>query len=190
MKSMNLLPTRFRYDYSRVLVVKLLILVVMMNVAFLIYAGGLEWYNVRQLKEKLNVQKTYLNKIKQLNAQFQPIEVEYDHLKKVHTALLEKEMVYGTHFKSNYSPLVSTLIYLQTISKGIRIQQTTYNEGLFVINGEARNSDFFYRYYRLLESNENLLDLTFYHFQSNKKDDDPVFEFKLKFSVRRLNEVY
>jgi Tfp pilus assembly protein PilN len=190
MKSMNLLPTRFKYDYSRVLVVKFLVLIVVMNVGFLVYAGALEWYNVRQLKQKLETQKIYLNQIKQLNAQLLPIEAEYDRLKKVHTALLEKETVFGTHFKSSYSPLVSTLIYLQTISKGIRIQQTTYNEGVFVINGEARNSDLFYRYYRLLESNKNLLDLTFYHFQSNQKDDDPVFEFKLKFSVRRLNEVY
>ena len=190
MKEMNLLPIKFRYDYSKVLFGKLMLLTVILNVVLLVYMAVLEVVQIRKLSLELQEKKQYVGELQQLNERFSTYEAEYAALQKKFVLLKEQEEVYQSHFQSDYSPMVSSLIFLNSLTSGIEIKQAAYDNGRFVIEGTAENSDIFYRYYKRLESNRHLMNLNFYHYQSTEDAERPVFDFKLKFAVRRLNEVY
>lgn len=188
MKSVNLLPVGVRYDFEKQYLIKGMIYFLFLNIVFF---GIVITNNLIEVKllNKLYLSKTkYVASIQHINSNFMRYNTEYDGLKQRLSILKEKEKTFFSHFKLDFSPLVSTVIHLDSIKKGVYISKVEYTSGVFIVEGFADKSVSFYNYYKSLENNNFIKDLDFNNITS--LDDNTGFSFKVKYSTRNLNEIF
>ncbi len=194
MKSINILPSKYRYDYRKHYLSKVLTYFFILNIIMLgvLYAGQIMYLN--SLKKQIGSETNYYNQIKNLNTKFVVYNNQLNSYKNKLTELKEKEKAFLKYFNQDYSPYVSTLVLFNSLKKDIKIENILYKDGQFDIKGKAKNEEIFYRFYKDLEKNPYLAGLSFQELDNgedeNKKNIGNPYSFEIKLVVKTLNDIY
>ncbi|WP_025270335.1 PilN domain-containing protein [Hippea sp. KM1] len=179
MKEINLLPKDKRFSYKEYLLKRIGVAALVLNAAFLILVYVANVYFNTKLTKCIQRKKQVLNKISSLDAKLSNYESSYKNLTKTLIKLREEEKKLKSMIFIRKSAFASTIIYLNTFSKGVGFKGFSYENGYFKTTGIANSLSDFQRFYYFLEKNKYIKNLNLH----SVKQKDGQFEFSISYEV-------
>jgi hypothetical protein len=190
MKNINVLPSKYKYDYKKYFLIKVLAYFIFLNLSMLAIIFTAQTIYLKNLRLQIKKENTYLNEIQNLNSKFTLYKKQLNTYKNKLAEYKEKEQAFLKYFNQEYSPYASTIILFNSLKRDINISKIIYSDGQLEINGNAKNEDIFYTYYKNLESNPYLTSIVFSELDNkNQKDKKELYNYKIKLLVKKIDEL-
>ncbi|WP_273266038.1 PilN domain-containing protein [Flexistipes sinusarabici] len=182
----NLLPSKYQFDFNKHVAVRTSIAVIVCNIILL---GVIYYCNITiidKLNKNLSQKQAYHNKLVSLNSNFSKYEQVYENKKKQLSDAKSKLRELMADNQKNNSPVIDSLRLFEFINRNIYVSSFSYGSGTFNFNGTAANDNAFYRFYKDLEQSEVVTRVNF--LSLNRTDDSRQLKFKVKITMEPFYE--
>ncbi|AEA34106.1 hypothetical protein [Hippea maritima] len=179
MKEINFLPQEKRFSYKQYIIKKGVIAAFILNIVFLILVFSINSYINAKLKQCILQRKDYINRLSSIDSKLTQYSNNYKVLLRKLSKLKKEEVRLKSLVFVRRSAFSSTIIYLNTFTKGINFESVSYNNGYFKFKGITDTLKDFQRFYYMLEKNISIKSLKLY----SVKRKEQVYEFEISYEV-------
>ncbi|MEF3254439.1 MAG: hypothetical protein K6348_02565 [Deferribacterales bacterium] len=182
-KYINLIPSKYRFDLKKYLYIRGMIIFLAFNLFALISFYVIDRFNIYFYNKKIDEKKMDLKRVNDINLSLKGFEDEKQRYNKVFSEITLSENLYYKIYNVQNSAFIDLITFLNLTTEGITIKNIDYREGIITANCIAKNAQSFYKYYKKMEEDNNIVERGF---SNLTKQETGLYHFDVKVKMRGL----